>query len=123
MNTTIKFGLAALAVGAFSILPGKADNTTPDSFTRHGLPIPGAYFKNKESQQLATIAVKQIRKSVGQEKQTISKSGQKHTKHVRPAHSRLLGRSNPDLGHEATAKPTLVAAVLHDQRTNGNGAL
>ena len=62
MNTTIKFGLAALAVGAFSILPGKADNTTPDSFTRHGLPIPGAYFKNKEiknkeSQQLATIVV------------------------------------------------------------------
>jgi hypothetical protein len=48
MNTTIKFGLAALAVGAFFILLGKADNTTP---------IPGAYFKNKESQQLATIAV------------------------------------------------------------------
>ena len=57
MNTTIKFGLAALAVGAFFILLGKADNTTPDTFTRHGLPIPGAYFKNKESQQLATIAV------------------------------------------------------------------
>ena len=57
MNTAIKFGLAALAVGAFSILPGKADNTTPDAFTRHGLPIPGVYFKNKESQQLGTIAV------------------------------------------------------------------
>ena len=90
MNTTIKFGLAALAVGAFSILPGKADNTTPDTFTRHGLPIPGAYFKNKESQQLATIAVSKSERALDKEKQTISKSGQKHTKHVRLAHSRLL---------------------------------
>jgi hypothetical protein len=49
MNTIIKFGLAALAAGAFSTLPSKAE--TPDTFTRHALPIPGAYFKNQESQQ------------------------------------------------------------------------
>jgi hypothetical protein len=84
MNTIIKFGLAAFAAGAFSTLPSKADNNTPDSFTRHGLPIPGAYFKN---QQPATIAVSKSEKGVGQEKQTISKGGKKHTKHVRPANS------------------------------------
>jgi hypothetical protein len=79
MNTTIKFGLAALAVGAFSILPGKADNTTPDTFTRHGLPIPGAYFKNKESQQPAAIAV--------------SKSESASAKRSRQ--SRRVGKSTP----------------------------
>jgi hypothetical protein len=85
MNTIIKFGLAALAAGAFSTLPSKAD--TPDSFTRHGLPIPGAYFKNKESQQPATVAVSKSGKGVGEQKQTTSKAGQKHTKHIRPANS------------------------------------
>ena len=30
---------------------------TADTFTRHGLPIPGAYFKSKESQKPATVAV------------------------------------------------------------------
>jgi hypothetical protein len=87
MNTIIKFGLAALAAGAFSTLPSKAD--TPDlsnPFTRHGLPIPGAYFKNKESQP-ATVAVSKSGKGVGEQKQTTSKAGKKHTKHVRSANS------------------------------------
>jgi hypothetical protein len=87
MNTIIKFGLAAFAAGAFSTLPSKADNNTPDSFTRHGLPIPGAYFQNKESQQPATVAVSKSGKGVGEAKQTISKAGQKHAKHVRPTNS------------------------------------
>jgi hypothetical protein len=84
MNTIVKFGLAAFAAGAFSTLPSKADNSTPDTFTRHGLPIPGAYFKNKESQQPETIAVSKSGKGVGQEKQTKSTAAQKHGKHVRP---------------------------------------
>jgi hypothetical protein len=87
MNTIIKFGLAALAVGAFSTLPSKADNTTPDSFTRHGLPIPGAYFKNQESQQPASVAVSKSGKGVGEHKQTVSKAGKKPSKHLRPANS------------------------------------
>jgi hypothetical protein len=78
MNTTIVVGLAVLAVGAFSILPGKAENTTPDTFSRHGLPIPGTYFKNKASQQPATIAVSKSERASAK----ISKSGQKHAKHV-----------------------------------------
>jgi hypothetical protein len=80
MNTIIKFGLAALAAGAFSTLPTKAQ--TPDTFTRHGLPIPGAYFKNKESQRPATVAVSRSDKIVGGQKQPMSKAGNKHTKRV-----------------------------------------
>jgi hypothetical protein len=85
MKNIIQFGLAALAVGAFSTFPSKAE--TPDTFTRHGLPIPGAYFKNKESQQPATVAVSKSEKGVGGQKQTTSKTGKRHTKDVRPANS------------------------------------
>ena len=60
MKTAIKFGLAALAAGIFvgTTLTVYAD--TPDAsfaFTKHGLPVPGAYFKSREIQQPATIAV------------------------------------------------------------------
>jgi len=80
MNTIIKFGLAALAAGAFSTLPSKAE--TPDTFSRHGLPIPGAYFKNKESQQPATVAVSKSEKRVGEQKQPMAKPGKKHSQRV-----------------------------------------
>jgi hypothetical protein len=82
MNTIIKFGVAALAAGAFLPLPIKAQ--TPDTFTRHGLPIPGAYFKNKQSQRPATIAVTRSDKILGGQKQPMSKAGNKHTKRVVP---------------------------------------
>jgi hypothetical protein len=90
MKTVIKFGLAALAAGTFfgTTLPGNAD--TPDAtiaFTKHGLPVPGAYFKSKASQQPATIAVSKSGNGVGQAKQTTSKTGKKQTKHVQPANS------------------------------------
>jgi hypothetical protein len=64
MKNIIQFGLAALAAGAFFALPSKAE--TPDIFTKHGLPIPGAYFKNKESQKAATVAVSKSGKGVGE---------------------------------------------------------
>jgi hypothetical protein len=81
MSTIIKFGLAAFAVGAFSTLPSKAD--TPDAtfaFTKHGLPVPGAYFKNRENQQVATIAVSKSGAGVGQQKQTSSSTRKTHNK-------------------------------------------
>ncbi len=80
MNTIIKIGLTALAAGAFSTLPTKAE--TPDTFTRHGLPIPGAYFKNKESQQPASVAVSKSGQGVGDQKQAAPKAGTKPTKSV-----------------------------------------
>jgi hypothetical protein len=78
MNTIIKFGVAALAAGVFLPLPIKAQ--TPNTFTRHGLPIPGAYFKNKKSPHLATVAVSKSEKVVRKQKQPMSNAGNKQTK-------------------------------------------
>jgi hypothetical protein len=75
MKTIAKFGLMAL-VGAFSTLPSKAD--TPDIFTRHGLPVPGVYFKNKESQQPATVGVSKSGQGVADQKQTATKHKKTH---------------------------------------------
>ena len=49
MKTICKFGLAALAAGVFlgATLPSEAE--APDIFTRHGLPVPGVYFGQKEA--------------------------------------------------------------------------
>ena len=81
MNTIIKFGVTALATGAFLTLPINAQ--TPNTFTGHGLPIPGAYFKNKKSPQPATVAVSKSEKIVREQKQPMSKAGEKRTKQVR----------------------------------------
>jgi len=83
MKTIGKFGLAALAAGAFwaATLPSKAE--TPDTFTRHGLPIPGAYFKSKESQKPATVALSKSGRGAGEQKQT-SKTAAKTENHGRP---------------------------------------
>ena len=70
MKTIVQFGLAALAAGAFFALPGNAE--TPDIFTKHGLPIPGAYFKNKESQQPATVGVSKSGQGVGEKHKSTS---------------------------------------------------
>ncbi len=88
MNTTIKFGLAALAAGAFFgiTVSAKADQYASESsniFTKHGLPVPGVYFKAKESQQATTIAVSKSGQGVGEGKQTVSKVEKKSTHHVR----------------------------------------
>jgi hypothetical protein len=80
MNTIIKFGVAALAVGAFLPLPINAQ--TPNTFTRHRLPIPGAYFKNKKSPQPATVAVSKSEKVVRKQKQPLSNAANKLTKRV-----------------------------------------
>jgi hypothetical protein len=80
MNTIIKLALAALAAGASSTLPSKAE--TPDSFTRHGLPIPGANFKKKTSQQPTAIVVRKSAKHVAERKQPMANAGTKHTHRV-----------------------------------------
>jgi hypothetical protein len=69
MKNMIRFGLATLGIGAIFVaaaLPGKAE--TPDIFTKHGLPIPGAYFKNQEGQKPATVAVNKSGRGVGEQK-------------------------------------------------------
>jgi hypothetical protein len=80
MNLIIKSGLAAIAAGTIlgSAVTVKADEYASEHsnpFTKHGLPVPGAYFKSQENQQSATIAVSKSGKGVGQ--QTKSAAGEK----------------------------------------------
>ena len=92
MKTIVKFGLAALVMGAFIGigLPVKADQLVwvraqqLDYFRARGLMPPGSYFHN-ENQEPATIAVNKAGQGVGEQKQTASKTAKKSTHHVRSA--------------------------------------
>jgi hypothetical protein len=83
-KTLVKFGVAALAMGAFfqASLPVKADQLVwvraqqLDYFKVRGLVPPGSY-SNKDNQKPATIGVSKSGKGVGEKKQTTSKLGQK----------------------------------------------
>jgi hypothetical protein len=82
MKTIAKFGFAALAVGAFfgSALPSNANTPDPaNPFTKHGLPIPGAYFQARENQQAATVAVSRSGQGVGEGNQPVSKVERQRT--------------------------------------------
>src|SRR5258708_16930611 len=88
MKTIAKFGLAAVAAGAFfgSTLPANADQYVSElsnPFTKHGLPVPGAYFKAKENQQATTVAVSKSGQGVGEQKQPVHKVEKKSTHHAR----------------------------------------
>src|SRR5258708_29936433 len=88
MKTIAKFGLAALAAGAFfgSTLPVNADQYASElsnPFSKHGLPVPGAYFKAKENQQTTTVAVSKSGPGVGEGKQPVSNVAKNHTHHAR----------------------------------------
>jgi hypothetical protein len=90
MKTIAKFGFAALAVGAFfgSTLPVSADEYASQSsnpFTKHGLPVPGAYFNAKENQLTTTVAVSKSGQGVGEGKPTVSKVEKKPRHHLRSA--------------------------------------
>jgi len=88
MTTIAKFGLAALAVGAFwgTALPSKANTPDPSNpFKKHELPVPGTYFKAKENLQAATVPVSKSGQGIGEEKQPVSKVEKKRT----PAHSSI----------------------------------
>ena len=67
LTTTAVIAAASLA---FVLSPSVGQAETPDTFTRHGLPIPGAHFKSKESQKPATVAVSKSGQGIGKQKQT-----------------------------------------------------
>jgi hypothetical protein len=88
MKTIAKFGLGALAAGAFfgGTLLANAEpyaSQFANPFTKHGLPVPGAYFQTRGNQQVATIAVSKSGQGVGEGKQPVSKVEKKR----RPTHS------------------------------------
>jgi hypothetical protein len=81
----VKFGLFLLATGTLVATTSLSKAGTPDPanpFTKHGLPVPGVYFKNQETTQPAVMASASP-KSVETPKQTVSKATKKQTKHIR----------------------------------------
>jgi hypothetical protein len=85
MNLMFRYGLYALAIGAFSLttLLTNADTLdTANPFTKHGLPVPGAYFKNKESTQRAPVVAAMPGNSAANQKSTASKATKKQAKQV-----------------------------------------
>jgi hypothetical protein len=73
MKTIGNFGAALLAAAALWGVSLSSNAQTPDIFTKHGLPIPGAYFVHRESQKPATVAVGKSGQGVGEKKQTTPK--------------------------------------------------
>ena len=90
MNIVFRFGLCALAAAAFSLntWTSNADTLGPaNAFTKHGLPVPGAYFKNKESKPQAAVVVAKSGKSAANPKPTTPNAPKKQSSHFRYATS------------------------------------
>jgi hypothetical protein len=93
ITSIVRFGVAALAMGAFSGvgLPVRADQVVwvraqqLDFWRARGLVPPGSYSQN-ENQKPATIAVNKAGQGVGEQKETTSKAAKKGTQHVRSTH-------------------------------------
>ena len=89
ITSIVRFGVVALAMGAFfgAGLPAKADQLVwvraqqLDFWRARGLVPPGSYSNEKP----ATIAVNKAGQGVGEQKQTTSKAAKKGTQHVRSA--------------------------------------
>jgi hypothetical protein len=85
ITTIVKFGVAALAMGAFFGVgfPVRADQLVwvraqpLNYFKVRGLVPPGSYSHN-EIQKPATVAVNKAGQGVGEKKQTTSKLGKKN---------------------------------------------
>jgi hypothetical protein len=85
----VKFGIFMLVAGTFLAGASATKAETPDPanpFTKHGLPVPGAYFKSKESPS-AAVAASASAKSGAAPKRTAAKATKKQTKQIRYATS------------------------------------
>ena len=93
ITSIVRFGVAALAMGAFFEvgLPARAGQLVwvraqqLDYWRARGLVPPGSYSQN-ENQKPATIAVNKTGQGVGEKKQTTSKAAKKGTQRLRSAH-------------------------------------
>jgi hypothetical protein len=86
MNVMFRYGLYALAIGAFSLTTSLTNADTPEpanAFTKHGLSVPGAYFKNKEETPQTAVVVAKSGKSATNPNPTASKITKKQAKHLR----------------------------------------
>jgi hypothetical protein len=83
----VTFGLATLVAAALLGNTPSAKAETPEIFTKHGLPIPGAYFAEKETSKPTKIAVSKSAKTVGKQKQTAPEVGKKLLQQARLANA------------------------------------
>ena len=86
----VKFGIFLLVAGTFFAGVSSTKAETPDPanpFTKHGLPVPGAYFKSKETLPSTAVAASASAKSSASPKQTAAKATKTQTKHMRYATS------------------------------------
>ena len=82
----ITYELGALAIAAFSLTTSLTDADTlasANAFSKHGLPVPGAYFKNKENTQRSVVVVAKSGKSVTNPNSTVLKATKKRAKQAR----------------------------------------
>jgi hypothetical protein len=105
ITTIFRFGVAALAMGAFFgvSLPVRADQLVwvraqpLNYFKVRGLVPPGSY-SHEDNQKPATIAVNKAGQGVGEQKQTTSKLAKKRTRSTLALQRRILKvRSGPSL--------------------------
>ena len=90
MDVILRFALCALTTGAFLLTTSPSKAETPDPanpFTKHGLPVPGAYFKSKETPPPAAVAASGSLKRGATPKQTAAKATKKQTNHIRYANT------------------------------------
>ena len=93
ITSIVRFGVGALAMGAFfgAGLPAKADQLVwvkaqqLDFWRARGLVPPGSYSRS-ENEMPATIAVNKGGQGVGEQKDSTSKAAKKGTQRVRSAH-------------------------------------
>lgn len=72
MKNIIRFGPATLGMGAILGAALSSEAETPDIFTKHDLPIPGAYFAKHASQKSTTVAIGKSGQGVREQKQPVS---------------------------------------------------
>jgi hypothetical protein len=72
MKNVIRFALATLGMEANLGVAFASEAETPDIFTKHDLPIPGAYFAKHSSQKSTTFAISKSGQGDREQKQPVS---------------------------------------------------
>jgi hypothetical protein len=72
MTNIIRFALATLGLEANLGGALSSEAEAPDIFTKHDLPIPGAYFAEHSSQKSTTVAISKSGQGDREQKQPVS---------------------------------------------------
>jgi hypothetical protein len=86
----VKFGIFMLVAGTCFAGASATKAETPgpaNPFTKHGVPVPGAYFKSQATPLSAAVSASASAKSSASPKQTAAKATKARTKPIRYATS------------------------------------